>query len=193
MEKSVSGKLSLTIRETALIALFAALTATGAFIKIPIPYVAFSLQTLFVSMSGMLLGAKNGVISMAVYIIIGFLGFPIFTQGGGIGYVLQPSCGYLIGFLFYSGLTGFFTRRLKQISFKNLFLAQLPGLFAMYAVALPYFFFISKYYTDNPISISALLIYCFAALMPGEAVKCTVAAGLGKRLIPVLKRQGVFK
>lgn len=193
MERTAAKKLTITVHETVLIALFAALTAVGAFIKIPIPYISFSLQTLFVSMAGMLLGAKDGLISMAVYITIGFLGFPIFTMGGGIGYVLQPSCGYLIGFLFYACLTGYFTRKLKNITFKNLYLTQLPGLFVMYAIALPYYFFISKYYTDNPIGVSALFVYCFLALMPGEAAKCAAAAALGKRLIPVLKKQGLFK
>lgn len=182
-----TAKKELNIRELILIALFAALTAIGAFIKIPIPYISFSLQTLFVSMSGMLLGAKAGAITMAVYIIIGFLGFPIFTMGGGIGYLLQPSCGYLFGFLLYSALTGYFTRKLKTLSFKNLYLAQIPGLLAMYAAALPYFYFISNYYTDNPISVSALFLYCFLALMPGEAAKCAAAAALGKRLIPALR------
>lgn len=193
MERTEEKKIAFDIREIVLIGLFTALTAVGAFIKIPIPYISFSLQTLFVAMAGMLLGARNGMISMAVYVIIGLLGFPIFTQGGGIGYVLQPSFGYLIGFLVYAYMTGYFTRKLKEITFKNLFLAQLPGMFVMYAIALPYFFFISQYYTENPIGVGALFTYCFALLLPGEALKCSIAAGLGKRLIPVLKKGGMYK
>jgi len=178
----------LATRDIVLCAMFTALIAIGAFIKIPIPYISFSLQTMFVALAGMLLGEKLGTIAVAVYIAIGLAGLPIFTMGGGIGYVLQPSCGFLIGFIFYAYMTGRFTKKLRRPDFKSLFLAQLPGLFVMYAIALPYFFLISKYYTSNPMSVGALLTYCFAAMMPGEAAKCLLSAWLGKRLIPVLRR-----
>jgi biotin transport system substrate-specific component len=72
----------------AYIALFAALTAIGAFIKIPLPYVPFTLQVLFVFFAGSLLGSERGMQSQLVYVGIGLAGFPVFTQGGGIGYFL---------------------------------------------------------------------------------------------------------
>lgn len=181
------GKPKITTREIVLCGLFTALIAVGAFIKIPIPYLSFSLQTMFVALAGMLLGKRMGVLAVLVYIVIGLAGLPIFTQGGGIGYVLQPSFGFLIGFLFYAYLTGKLTER-KVPTFKNLLLAQLPGLFLMYAIALPYFFLISNFYLDNGLGVAALFTYCFAAMMPGEAVKVLLAAWLGKRLVPVLRR-----
>ena len=82
-----------------LVALFAALIAVGAFIRIPVPLVPFTMQTFFVVLAGMLLGKKLGAASALVYLAIGLIGIPVFTQGGGIGYVLKPSFGYLIGFI----------------------------------------------------------------------------------------------
>lgn len=82
-----------------LCALFAALIAVGAFIKIPIPGVPFTLQVLFTTLAGLLLGSRMGAVSVAIYIILGLAGVPIFTGGGGIGYVVYPTFGYLIGFL----------------------------------------------------------------------------------------------
>ena len=76
-----------------LIGLFAALIVAGAFIKIPIPYVPFTLQFLFILFAGMLLGKRLGLLSQVVYLLIGLTGAPVFTNGGGPGYVLQPTFG----------------------------------------------------------------------------------------------------
>lgn len=71
-------------RDLILVAIFAALTAIGAFIKIPVPYVPFTLQYLFCALAGMILGSKLGALSQIVYVAIGLAGLPVFTEGGGI-------------------------------------------------------------------------------------------------------------
>lgn len=78
--------------------LFTALIAVGAFIKIPIPVVPFTLQYLFTMLAGILLGSRLGSLSVLAYMILGLIGLPIFSEGGGIGYVFKPSFGYIIGF-----------------------------------------------------------------------------------------------
>lgn len=95
-----------------LVALFAALIAVGAFIRVPVPLVPFTMQTFFVVLAGMLLGKKLGAASALVYLAIGLIGIPVFTQGG-IGYVLKPSFGYLIGFIVAAFITGAIVRRWK--------------------------------------------------------------------------------
>ena len=55
-------------------ALFAALTAAGAFIRIPLGVSSVTLQFLFTAMAGVLLGAKYGALSQAVYVALGLLG-----------------------------------------------------------------------------------------------------------------------
>ncbi len=82
-------------KDLVLIALFAALTAIGGFLNIPTPTVPFSLQFLFCAYAGVLLGWKKGMISQALYLAVGLSGLPVFAKGGGIGYVLQPSFGFL--------------------------------------------------------------------------------------------------
>ncbi len=176
-------------RGIVLCALFAALIAVGAFLRIPLGPLAFSMQTMFVSLACMLLGKKLGVTAVLVYIAVGLLGLPIFTQGGGPSYVLQPSFGFLVGFIFYVWLTAHFTSKIQKPGMKPLILAQLPGLFAMYAVALPYFYLISNLYLNNGMGIDVLLTTCFLWMMPGEAVKCLLAAWLGKRLLPILRKK----
>ena len=65
-------------------ALFAALTAAGAFIRIPLGVSSVTLQFLFTAMAGVLLGTKYGALSQAVYVALGLLGIPIFIAGGGL-------------------------------------------------------------------------------------------------------------
>ena len=66
------------VRDMVLSAMFVALIAIGAFIKIPIPPVPITLQFLFVMMAALLLGTKLGVAATLVYIILGLIGVPIF-------------------------------------------------------------------------------------------------------------------
>ncbi|MFQ5769363.1 MAG: biotin transporter BioY, partial [bacterium] len=97
--------------------LFAALTAAGAFIKIPLPYVPITLQTFFVLLAGLVLGPKFGALSQIIYLAVGLLGVPIFAHGGGPGYILQPTFGYLLGYPIAAFVIGLLTKR-KKISAK---------------------------------------------------------------------------
>ena len=63
--------------------LFTALIAVGAFIKIPIPVVPFTLQFLFTTLAGLLLGSKMGAVSVIAYMVLGLVGLTIFSEGGG--------------------------------------------------------------------------------------------------------------
>ena len=83
-----------------LVSAFAALTAVGAYLKIPLPHIPITLQTFFVIMSGNLLGLKFGTLSQFLYLIVGLLGIPVFANGGGPGYIFQPTFGYLLGYPF---------------------------------------------------------------------------------------------
>ncbi len=80
------------------ISFFTALTAIGAFIKIPLPHIPITLQTFFVLMSGNILGFKFGSFSQILYLTLGLIGIPVFAYGGGPGYVLQLTFGYLLGY-----------------------------------------------------------------------------------------------
>ena len=92
-------KKKFTTRDLILCALFTALSAIGAFIRIPVPLVPFTLQITFTTLAGLLLGSKKGAISVAVYVLMGLIGIPVFTQGGGFSYVLKPSFGFLVAFI----------------------------------------------------------------------------------------------
>ena len=132
-----------TVYSLILCALFAALIAVGAFIKIPVPFVPFTLQLLFTTLAGIVLGPKYGALSVGVYILIGLCGVPIFTQGGGPAYVLQPTFGYLIGFLIGTFVTGLIVHKVPRPSIQTSFGCQL-------------FRFVDCLYTGNHL----LLLHC---------------------------------
>ena len=66
-------------RTMSLAALFAALTAIGAFLQIPVGITSITLQFLFTSLAGLLLGAKWGALSQLVYVILGLVGLPVWA------------------------------------------------------------------------------------------------------------------
>ena len=178
-----------TVYSLILCALFAALIAVGAFIKIPVPFVPFTLQLLFTTLAGIVLGPKYGALSVGVYILIGICGIPIFTQGGVPGYVLQPTFGYLIGFLVGTFVTGLIIHKVPRPSIKRLLVANFSGLLIVYTLGTIYYLLIAVFYTTTEQSLWTLFLYCFVFPMPGDILICVVCALLGKRLVPILKKE----
>lgn len=178
----------ITVNELIICSLFAALIAIGAFIKVPIPAVPFTLQFLFTNLAGLLLGKRLAAITIGVYIAIGLLGLPVFTSGGGIGYITQPTFGYIIGFLMGSFVAGYIVQKLKTSVIKTFLIAGFANLIVVYIIGMVYYYFIANYYIGSPIGIGALIWYCFILAVPGDIVLCFISAVFGKRLLPLLKR-----
>ena len=169
-------------------ALFVALIAAGAFIKIPVPLVPFTLQFLFTMLAGLLLGGKLGALAVCVYIVLGLAGLPIFAQGGGLGYVFQPSFGYIIGFAVGTLVTGSIANRVETPGYRRLLSANFLGLGVVYLFGMAYYYLMSNLYLDNPIGLWPLFLYCFLLAVPGDILLCVVGAVLGRRLIPLIRK-----
>ena len=115
---SISNR-RLSTRELTMTALFVTLITAGAFIRVPLPNCPFTLQILFTTLAGIILGSRLGAISVGIYIILGLIGVPVFTSGGGPGYVLQPTFGYLIGFMVGAYVVGRFSELSPTHSVKS--------------------------------------------------------------------------
>ncbi|MEO0088607.1 MAG: biotin transporter BioY [candidate division WOR-3 bacterium] len=113
------------IKEIVLILFFSLLTAISSKIKIEIGVVPITFQTFAVFLSGIILGGKRGALSQLTYLILGLLGLPLFSRGGGIYYIFSPTFGYIIGFIFASYISGF----IKEYKL-NLLLSLLVLIFA---------------------------------------------------------------
>lgn len=186
--ETISVQKKTTTRDIVLCALFAALIAIGAFIRIPIPYVPITFQGFFVLLAGFLLGPKYGPVSMLVYLAIGLAGIPVFTEGGGIMYVLKPTFGFLIGFAVCAFVVGWRTRTLKKLTMGNLFLTGMIGMIPVYLIGVVYFYLIMNYVLQTPIGIWAAIWSCIILVLPADILRCLLASWIAKRLIPVLKK-----
>ena len=167
--------------------LFTALIAVGAFIKIPIPVVPFTLQYLFTMLAGLLLGSRLGTVSVLSYMLLGLAGLPIFSEGGGLWYVFKPSFGYIIGFAVAAYVNGKIANAKTHPSYRRLLGANFLGLFIVYSFGMIYYYVISNFYLNSPIGVGALFLYCFVLAVPGDIVLCIVAAIIGKRMIPLIQ------
>jgi len=173
------------VRELALTALFAALTAVGAFLRIPTPWSAFTLQVFFVFMAGALLGPKYGALAEGVYVLLGLVGIPIFVGGGGPMYVLQPTFGFLLSYIPAAAVVGALCRK---AGFWNIVAACMAGLFVIYLIGLPYMALILNVYMGRAMSFGQILMSGMVIFLPYDAVKIVLTGVLARALIPALER-----
>lgn len=173
----------MTSRKLVFTALLAALTAAGAFLRIPLGFSSITLQFLFTAMAGVLLGPGCGALSQGVYVALGLMGLPIFTTGGGFGYVLQPTFGFLLGLIPAAAIIGAISG--KSTSPLRIALACAAGLAALYTVGVPYMALILNGYMGKNMSLSALLWAGMIPFLPGDAIKIAVTA----LLCPLLRKR----
>jgi biotin transport system substrate-specific component len=174
-----------------LAALFAALTAAGAFIRVSVPPVPFTLQVLFAMWSGLLLGPRLGLASQIGYLITGLVGVPVFSNGGGVGYVVSPTFGYLLGLAAGAYVAGTLSRGRgpSKPGFWRLFAAALAGLAATYAIGVPYLYLILNKVVGAPLSLSAAIIRGCLLFLPWDVAKMALAAWLAAAILRRLPTQ----
>lgn len=174
-----------------LCAFFTALTVVCAQIAVPLPFtpVPLSLATLGVLAAGGLLGAKYGMISQVVYVLLGAVGVPVFANfTGGLGKLAGPTGGYLIGYILTAGIAGAlckiifgkFTENSKSMTFALLLGAFSLSVLGYYLPGTLWFAF------STGTTFWAALVSCVFPFLPGDALKIAAASLLMQRLYPRL-------
>ena len=177
------GKAAVRIAECAL---FVVLMGVSAFIRIPFPPVPLTFQTVVAVLAGLMLGPGYGAAAVAVYVFMGLLGLPVFTNGGGFAYVLEPTFGYILGFVaaaFAAGLV-----RGRSVSLPRLIIAALAGFLVNYLIGVPYFMAIWHFYMNNGGLWGAVLTYN-VLYMPKDAALCVLSAFLARTLFAATRRR----
>lgn len=178
-------------QDVAVCGLFTALIAVGAFIKIVIPVGAdtmnFTLQWLFVLLAGLLLGSKRAFRSVAVYLITGLIGFPIFARGGGPAYLLRPTFGFLLGFALAAWAIGVLCEKLRPAKSITWFFTTLAGFVLYYGMGILYFYLITHLLaSQTPVGIGVIFgVYCLPTMLP-DLMLCVLAVMLAGRLRPAV-------
>lgn len=170
-----------------IVAIFAAMTAIGAFIKIPLPIVPFTLQIIIVFLAGSLLGSKKGLQSQLVYLFVGLIGVPVFTQGGGFMYVLKPTFGYLIGFAAAAYVIGWMIERVEQPSRKHFIAANIAGTFVIYIFGVVHLYAALNFWMESPTSLPTVLAAGFFSTIGIDLALAVVTSLLAVRLYPLMK------
>lgn len=170
---------STKIKKMVFAALFAALIAVGAYIKIPITPlgVPITLQTFFVLLAAVTLGRNWGTASVIVYCIVGFIGFPVFAGGNsGLGILFGPTGGYLYSFILVAFIVGWLSDFIKNKNSVVMFGLAALGSIIILAVGSLHLAF------SSDISILTAFAGGFVPFIAGDIIK-SIAVGL---ISPVL-------
>lgn len=179
-EGHVSEKLE--TRDLVLIAQCAAMMTVCSWISVPAA-VPFTMQTFGVFMAIGLLGGKRGTAAVAVYLLLGAAGLPVFSGfTGGIGHIVGPTGGYLIGFLF-SALVMWLTEHFFGRSMRVLVISMFAGLAVCYAFGTAWFV-ISEAKGSGGTGLMAALSLCVFPYIIPDIIKIALAAQLTRRLRP---------
>ena len=175
----------LTILDLTYTAMFTSLIVVCSQICVPTP-VPFTLQTLAVFLAGGLLGWKRGTLSVAIYILLGIAGVPVFTEfSGGLRVLLGMTGGYIIGFLFTAAAVGFMCEKLGR-KLWVLGVSMMIGLAGCYLFGTVWFMLV---YTQKvePIGFISALGTCVVPYLLFDIAKIAVAALVVNRLDKIIK------
>jgi len=177
------------IRTLAMIALMTAvLCVLGPWAMVfPFSPIPFSLCTLGIYITAILLGMGAGTTSVLLYLLLGFVGLPVFTGfSGGPAKLLGPTGGYLIGYLFMALLCGLIAERCAG-KYVVCFLGMCLGTVVCYLFGIIWMAY------QLEISFGEAMIMGVLPYITGDLVKIFVACSVCIRLRKHLLRTGLIK
>jgi biotin transport system substrate-specific component len=164
--------------------LLAALMAAGAYLAVPIGPVPIVMQNMFVFLAGLLLGGRWGLASVAVYLLAGACGLPVFAGGlGGIGRIIGPTGGYLIGYLPAVFIIGYLSGK-RNVRIGLDILAMICGTAIVYACGVSWLKILTGMTWSKTLAVG---MYPF---LIGDALKIAAAALIAKAIRPVIRVAG---
>lgn len=176
-KKSSVYTISITAVMTAIICIVAP-------VSIPVGAIPISFTNFVIFLSVYLLGCKNGCISVAVYILMGLIGLPVFSGfSGGVGVLAGPTGGYIIGYLPMAVIVGKAVERWEKKGIQ--FLAMCTGCAVCYVVGTLWFCVLMKAKVLTALSV------CVFPFIPGDLVKIVLAIQVGTKMKKQMLRAGI--
>ena len=161
------------VRATVLVIAGAALTALAAQLAFTVPWtpVPYTGQTAAVLLVGTALGARKGAASMALYVLLGMVGLPVYAGGAhGVERVLGLTGGYLLGFIVASALVGRLAEHAWDRSRIGAALLMALGNLVIYLIGVPVLAIVGGLAWTDAVQGGALVF------LPWDAAKIAVAA-----------------
>ena len=170
------------VRDIAYVAVFTAMISVCAWIAIPTPtQIDFTLQVLGVFLAVGLLGGKRGTLAVTAYLLLGAVGAPVFAGfSGGLGALLAPSGGYLVGFLF-SALLMWGMEKMLGGNLWVLGASMVLGLLVCYAFGTAWFMVVYPS-GGEAVGLWTALGWCVFPYVPFDLIKIGLALGLTSQL-----------
>ena len=171
--------------DMAYIALFAVIMAVCSWISIP-AVVPFTLQTFGVFVAVAVLGGKRGTLAVALYLLMGVVGLPVFSGfSGGLGRLLGSTGGYIVGFVF-SALVMWLMEHFCGTRTWVLALSMVLGLVVCYAFGTAWFLIVYAR-TTGPIGLWTALGWCVFPYIIPDLIKIALALAIRKRLAAAIR------
>ncbi|NLA93009.1 MAG: biotin transporter BioY [Spirochaetales bacterium] len=169
----------MSLRTLIITALFAALIVGGSYIAFPLGPVPLTLQTLFVLLAGVLGGGRVGFSAVAIYLVLGALGLPVFYGGsGGVAHFFSPTGGFLLSLLVAAPIAGAITdlgfrseRKRTQLLFT--ILGAAAGTIVIFLIGIPFLKLFLKVAWREALLIGLL------PFIVGDLIKLVVVVLLG--------------
>lgn len=156
------------LRDLTQVGLASALLCVVAPISVPIGDTPLSLATLVILIAAGVLGPWKSITAVCVYVMIGCVGLPVFAGfSGGVGRVLGPTGGFIVGYIILAAIVG---------AGKGRLLFMIAGTLSLYAVGAVWY----HLWTDAP-WITAISV-CVLPFLPLDAVKIALSAAVLRRI-----------
>ena len=176
-----------TIYQLTFMAMMAAVTCILGPLSVPIGQIPISLTNLVIYFTVFVLGIWAGTGSYGIYLLLGAVGLPVFSGfAGGLGKLLGPTGGYLIGFIFMALIGG----AVIELSHRNIFLTMLGwvvGTAVAYAFGTVWFVYLMK------CSVTYALTVCVYPFIGFDIVKIVIATLLGKTVRYAITKAGFIQ
>jgi len=179
----IDNKTKAIARDVALVLGFAILTGICAKFKIEIGPIPITMQTFAVLVSGVLLGSKRGATSQITYLLGGLMGLPWFSRGGGLAYILSPTFGYILGFVFAAYSVGYLAEKGWDRNIKTAILVMFIGNIIIY---IPGLLYLIKF-----VGLKSVLIIGFYPFILGDILKIALAGLLLPLAWKILNHQRI--
>ena len=161
--------------------IFAAFMCIISPFAIPVGPISITLATFAVYLSGAVLGRKLGGIAVAIYLLLGFAGLPVFSGfTGGIQRLFGATGGYMVGYIFCTYITGLFADKFKKIWAYPV--GMVLGTALLYAFGTAWFCLLTGS------EIIPALAACVFPFLIGDAIKIAAASALAVKLRQVADR-----
>lgn len=181
------------IRSITITSLFVALLAISSQVAIPIGPVPIVMQVMVVLLTGMVLGSRLGPVSVAVWVLLGVFGLPVFAQGkAGAAVLIGPTGGYIFGYFVCTYIIGYVAEHF-ELTYTHTALAMLAGLAIIYGSGLVGFMLSFQFVLHKAMTLEQALNLAVLPFLPLDLIKTVAAVYVGVRVRRALLKAGLIE